>query len=266
MSMDKIVQSTRIRPTKGPQKFYRMERKSDGRPPVSSSAMSRKFYQAKFCGTVLHILQILCVAVVAAATTASYAQQQTLSRYEASSIRISPFADLQLWQLSQEELDSVEQLTVKFKGVVSDNLSPLEWLGIFAASEEEQKQYADKLARQQLAVTEAILQFEAQYVQAMQNLVAKSSPHTASRIQYILITSVPCLQKKCETDLSHAIEKVHQGHQLNVYIKNFTDGTEVSGWDGKNRFPSDSINSERVKIAAATGRYESLKNGLYQIK
>ncbi len=212
------------------------------------------------------MLQILCVAAIAAATTASNAQQQTLSQHKASSIQISQFADLQLRQLSQQELDTVEQLKVRFKGFVSDDLSPLELLGIFAISEEKQKQYADMLARQQLAVAEAILKFEAEYIKAMQSLVAKHGQPAASKIQYILITSVPCLKPSCETDLSHAVEKVQQGNQLNIYIKNSTGGTDIRGWDEKDRFSPDSIDSGRVKIAAATGRYKNLKNGLYQIK
>ncbi len=192
----------------------------------------------------------------------------------ADSIRQSEIASSELteaeietaeaWSLSIEELSQIRRLKSQHQGLVSAELTPLEWLGIFAASDAQRNHYARLFARRQLETTAAILEFEAAYIKAVRELSSKAT-HTAQNSErLILVTSFRCSDANCAQLLQNGLDHVNRGGSLDVYVQDSRGDFNSRSWAGINQIPHETLRSGKIAIRQAEGRMLEVRPGIYR--
>ena len=161
------------------------------------------------------------------------------------------------WGLSETEWRRHRELRSLRKGLVSADVTPLEILGIFAASDTERKRYARLYARQQLDLLERIAMFEADYLEAVRELTR--SADTTGR--YKLVAAVGCATSQCAEQLHRALQLADL-YGLDIFLTGTAgnDGT-VRSWAARNNIPPDAVRSRRITLNHAQ---PGMKKGLYQ--
>ena len=161
------------------------------------------------------------------------------------------------WGLTETEWRRHRELRSLRKGLVSADVTPLEILGIFAASDTERKRYARLYARQQLDLLERIAMFEADYLEAVRELTR--SADTTGR--YKLVAAVGCATSQCAEQLHRALQ-LADPYGLDIFLTGTAgnDGT-VRSWAARNNIPPDAVRSRRITLNHAQ---PGMKKGLYQ--
>jgi len=183
-----------------------------------------------------------------------------------SDISHSSELDTKLWELSEEELRVIEDLTKKYHGVVSSQLSPVEWLGIFAENDDKRSHYAQILAKQQIAITDAILLFESQYVKAIQQLANKQTYNSPTQSRLLFIVAKFCADQSCKRNLRYALERVKQGDKLEILIQDRLTNQQIENWKLENKLPLTQLSTGSIRVQQAHGRYLSLREGIYRVR
>ena len=162
------------------------------------------------------------------------------------------------WGLTETEWRRHRELRSLRKGLVSADVTPLEILGIFSASDTERKRYARLYARQQLDLLERIAMFEADYLEAVRELTHSASGTTG---RYKLVAAVGCATSQCAEQLQRALQ-LADPHGLDIFLTGTAgnDGT-VRSWAARNNIPPDAVRSRRITLNHAQ---PGMKKGLYQ--
>ncbi len=193
---------------------------------------------------------------------------------ELSELEISPIhntdsikSDVQTaeyWELSVEEFEFVKDLKRRNRGLLSQNLTPLEWLGIFATSESSRMRYAKLFAQRQLEITNAILKFETAYAHALKELTQNKKSVKFTNNKLLLITSIHCNSGKCEKDLELALAHAERGGLLEVAIQEKISMQGVQSWANLKGVPTDTASQNRIRIDSGNRRIIGMPLGLYQ--
>ena len=166
------------------------------------------------------------------------------------------------WGLTIDEWSRFENLEQQYSGLVSSEISPLEWLGIFADSPTDRKRYAEMLANRQMKVLDSIAKFESAYINAIQTLIArKGSSQVGKRI--MLVTPFACEQESCRKNLSEALQHAQNGGTVNIYIQEPTTEAQMRYWLAVHRIPLQLIRDRRISVSNLNSINSDLHSGIF---
>lgn len=181
-----------------------------------------------------------------------------------SDVSSSEIQKVEVFDLSIQETESLKQLKEQYHGIISSNLSPLEWLGIFADSEQQRRHYARQLANTQLSVMNAISQFEAAYADAIEEIVQSNQVSSKFNKHMLLITRNSCNEDLiCQNYLTKSLEHLQRGGSLDIFVKGTTSNSELRFWAIVHQIPMEKILSRAVTINHADHHKLNLSNGVY---
>lgn len=192
----------------------------------------------------------------------------TLQRTESveSNLTLSEIQTAEVWNLSQSEFTELKNLKLQHRGMLSSDLTPLEWLGIFAETEEQRNHYANIFARRQIEITSAILKFERAYAKAIKSISSQASQTPLLKDRLLLVTEFQCTDSKCSNELKEALTHVNRGGYLDIYVQDrFTD-SNLKDWAVNNRVSLTQIRKGQITINQAKGRMLNVKPGIYRAK
>ncbi len=170
------------------------------------------------------------------------------------------------WGITSEEYAQVNSLKIQYEGLLSANLTPLEWLGIFATSDEQRDHYAKLLAQRQFETTAAILKFETAYSDALKALHSKASTNTAKDERLLLITSLRCKDPNCAASITEGLHHVERGGSLEIYLQDAIDSTDLRTWVIFNQISQVHLQNGTIKVRQAKGRMLDIHPGIYRVK
>ena len=198
-------------------------------------------------------------ATTANAQSARYSEEQSLIAAE-SEIQTSDD-----WELTIDEVKTLNNLKRSNKGMISEDITPLEWLGIFADSEEQRKYYATRFAKYQLEVMNAIAKFEHAYSEALKGEISRKIDNTSSEKRLLLTTPYLCHDEKCRSNLAFALRHVEKGGSLEILIRESVSSTEIKSWIASNNIPQEKLKSQKILMNSSQKRYQQLPFGLYSL-
>lgn len=168
------------------------------------------------------------------------------------------------WDLSREEFSQIKLLKSQYQGLLSAELTPLEWLGIFATSDEQRNHYAKLFAERQLKTTAAILKFETAYIAAVRELSSNALPTVRDSDRLVFITPYECSDSKCIQDLKNGMNYVKTGGSLDIYVQTESEFSDLTVWASTNQIPSEDVLAGRITLKQAKGRMLNVKPGIYR--
>lgn len=167
--------------------------------------------------------------------------------------------------ISVEEISTLENLKHKYQGMLSSDLSPLEWLGIFAESDSQRRKYAQLLAEQQLSILTAVSNFESAYLDALHKLASSNVQNQNDRKHLALITPFSCEEDiACQDNLRVALEHIQKGGKIDIYIEGTRSNAELRLWATVHQIAFEKIQSHQVTVNHAVGLFRNLKSGIYR--
>ena len=167
--------------------------------------------------------------------------------------------------ISVEEISTLENLKHKYQGMLSSDLSPLEWLGIFAESDSQRRKYAQLLAEQQLSILTAVSNFESAYLDALRKLASSNVQNQNDRMHLALITPFSCEEDiACQDNLRVALEHIQKGGKIDIYIEGTRSNAELRLWATVHQIAFEKIQSHQVTVNHAVGLFRNLKSGIYR--
>ncbi len=166
------------------------------------------------------------------------------------------------WSLTVDEIQTLNRLKRVNKGMLSNDITPMEWLGIFAESDEQRNHYAALFAKRQLEVMNAITKFEYAYAAAIkQQIMQKDS----SDKRLLLVTPYKCIDENCKSNLTRALGHALRGGQLDILIRDTLSRAQLNHWITANKIPPDKIRSRTIKVQSARHRYQHLSFGVFEL-
>ena len=199
-------------------------------------------------------------------STSSLPQQRNhFSNTVSSEISSSETRTAEVWQLSVEEFELLQKLQQHHEGMLSSGLTPYEWLGIFAETDEQRKHYAELFAKRQLELTDAILKFESAYAEAIQKIASLSKDNSRIGKRLLFITTYQCSHKQCKNDLQRIRKHAESGGLLDILIQGETSITDLKSWGVENKIPLEKIRTGDITINQAQGRYLNFPSGIYKL-
>ncbi|MYD77439.1 MAG: hypothetical protein F4239_00530 [Gammaproteobacteria bacterium] len=209
-----------------------------------------------------------CLAIisVAAMTFSTNILAVTIQHVENSNSELTQaeIETAEAWNLSREEFSQIKLLKSQYQGLLSADLTPLEWLGIFATSDEQRNHYAKLFAERQLQTTAAILKFETAYITAVRELSSNALPAVRDIDRLVLITPYECSDSKCVQDLQKGMNYVKKGGSLDIYVQAESQFSDLTVWASTNQISSDDVRTGRITLKQAKGRMLNVKPGIYR--
>ena len=166
------------------------------------------------------------------------------------------------WNLTVEEIKVLKRLMRVNKGMLSNDITPMEWLGIFAESDEQRKHYAALFAKRQLEVLDAVTKFEHAYADAMKHEIMRKN---SSDKRLLLVTPYQCKDEICKSNLTRALGHAKKGGRLEILIRETLSGTQLKHWIASNNIPPEKIRSRTVNVESARHRYQHLSFGIFEL-
>lgn len=184
-----------------------------------------------------------------------------------TSLTQSEVQNAAVWDLTHEEYAQLKHLKTQYQGLLSADLTPLEWLGIFATNNEQRNHYARKFAHLQLETTAAILEFEAAYANAINALSTNSTESTPDADRLLLVmTSLQCSDVRCTDQTTRGLDHVNQGGTLEIYVQDDFGSADVRTWMVTNQVPFKFLQKGNITVLKAKGRMLDVEPGIYQVK
>ena len=208
---------------------------------------------------------IVLIVGLTISTSSLPEQRNHFSNTVSSEISSSETRTAEVWQLSVEEIELLQKLQQHHEGMLSSGLTPYEWLGIFAETEEQRKHYAELFAKRQLELTDAILKFESAYAEAIQKIASQSKDNSQIGKRLLFITTYQCSHKQCKNDLQRILKHAESGGFLDILIQGKTSITDLKSWGVENKIPLEKIRTGDITIDQAQGRYLNFPNGIYKL-
>ncbi len=169
------------------------------------------------------------------------------------------------WGLTEEEWSKLEFLKSANSGLISLEITPLEWLGIFSENDSERERYATLLAERQLAVLKAVQEFETAYLSAIKNLARRNST-LSYQDRIVLVTSIACETVECQLNLKESIKHATAGGITQILIRESLSRSLVHQWAITQKIPIDLLRSGNISIGHSYGQKSSFPNGITRLK
>ena len=217
--------------------------------------MQVNYLNNKFVNIILILVGTLCMVAVA----------QQKNQYSENNSMPTTNSELQTsndWSLTVEEIETLNRLKRINKGMLSNDITPMEWLGIFADSDEQRNHYATLFAKRQLEVMDAITKFEHAYAVAMKHEIQQKS---SSDRRLLLVTPYQCKDEICKSYLTRALDHAKNGGRLDILIRETISDTQMNHWIASNEIPQEKIRSRTITVQSARRRYQHLSFGIFEL-
>ncbi len=234
--------------------------------PVWFSSVFSRFANNPGYHSHLAIQPILLVLALLVSLTVTAQQSEQVSEQVSTTLSESETRVSEDWNLTVEEVETLEDLKRRNRGMISPEITPLEWLGIFADSEAERRRYAELFARRQLEIVDAVMRFETAYAEAIQREISKTPTQPVQDKRLLLITPYECLDENCRLNLSRALRHAEIGNQLDIYIQENIPRADLRFWVMTNNIPIELIRSRSIRVQSAKGRFRTAPPGLFSLE
>ena len=163
------------------------------------------------------------------------------------------------WGISETEWQRVQTIRAIRYGLVSDQITPLEVLGIFADNPDDRRRYAKLYAAQQRELLDRIAAFEADYLEEYAALNNQLSAGSRGRSK--LVIEIDCDSTECRRQIAEAIAMA-QNSAVDIYVVG-SDGNDaaVRIWAATNKIPPDLVRLRQITLNHAK---PDMKRGLHQ--
>ena len=211
----------------------------------------------------VNVVVLTFVSVIGVDATAQQSNQ--FSDEIATKMTESELQTSEDWDLTIEEVKSLENLKRSNKGMLSSDITPLEWLGIFAETDEQRQHYASIFAKRQLEVIDAITKFELAYAEAIKKEISQKSEQSKASKHLLLVASYRCTDAPCQSNLTLALKHVEEGGRLDILLLENLSSAGLRQWIATNKIPTEKLRTRAITVNSAQGRYQHLPMGLFNL-
>ena len=200
------------------------------------------------------VLVILLVSQVSA-------QSQSIDSAQTDGLDIAPIAhrSAEAWGLSIDEWQRQTELRALSQGMLSQDLTPLEVLGILTDNPADRKRYARLYAEQQRAMLDRIAAFEADYLEEYAALNQRLSAGLNGRST--LVIDIDCVSTECRRQVAEALAIAQNGAVDMYVVGSAGDNAAVRKWAATNRIPPNLVRQRQITLNHGT---PDMKRGLHQ--
>ena len=202
-------------------------------------------------------LIVLVILLVAQAS----AQSQSIDSAQTDGLDIAPIAhrSAEAWGLSIDEWQRQTELRALSQGMLSQDLTPLEVLGILTDNPADRKRYARLYAEQQRAMLDRIAAFEADYLEEYAALNQRLSAGLNGRST--LVIDIYCVSTECRRQVAEALV-IAQNGAVDIYVVGSAgDDAAVRKWAATNHIPPNLVRQRQITLNHGT---HDMKRGLHQ--
>ena len=200
------------------------------------------------------VLIILLLAQVSA-------QSQSIDSAQTDGLDIAPIThrSAEAWGLSIDEWRRQTELRALSQGMLSQDLTPLEVLGILTDNPADRKRYARLYAEQQRAMLDRIAAFEADYLEEYAALNQRLSAGLNGRST--LVIDIYCVSTECRRQVAEALV-IAQNGAVDIYVVGSAgDDAAVRKWAATNHIPPNLVRQRQITLNHGT---HDMKRGLHQ--
>ena len=200
------------------------------------------------------VLIILLVSQVSA-------QSQSIDSAQTDGLEIAPIThrSAEAWGLSIDEWQRQTELRALSQGMLSQDLTPLEVLGILTDNPADRKRYARLYAEQQRAMLDRIAAFEADYLEEYAALNQRLSAGLNGRST--LVIDIYCVSTECRRQVAEALV-IAQNGAVDIYVVGSAgDDAAVRKWAATNHIPPNLVRQRQITLNHGT---HDMKRGLHQ--
>ena len=193
--------------------------------------------------------------------TQATAQSQSIDSAQTDGLAIAPLAhrSAEAWGLSIEEWQRQTELRALSQGMLSQDLTPLEVLGILTDNPADRRRYARLYAAQQRELLDRIAAFEADYLEEYAALNQRLSAGLNDRST--LVIDIDCVSTKCRRQVAEALAIAQKG-AVDVYVVGSAgNDAAVRKWAATNRIPPNLVRQRQITLNHGT---PDMKRGLHQ--
>ena len=189
------------------------------------------------------VLIILLVAQVSA-------QSQSIDSAQTDGLDIAPIAhrSAEAWGLSIDEWQRQTDLRALSQGMLSQDLTPLELLGILAENPADRKRYARLYAERQVQMLKQIAAFEADYLEA----VAELNSGSVAIVRWRLVTDAECRIGECVDSIRQAVRHAQRGDFVDMFVLGAPDNQTIRSWAARHRIPPELVRERTITLNHAT--------------
>ena len=224
-------------------------------------------------------LIVLVILLVAQAS----AQSQSIDSAQTDGLAIAPIAhrSAEAWGLSIDEWQRQTELRALSQGMLSQDLTPLEVLGILTDNPADRKRYARLYAEQQRAMLDRIAAFEADYLEEYAALNQRLSAGLNGRSTLVIdiyCVSTECIAQNGAVDIyvvgsagdDAAVRRrqvaealvIAQNGAVDIYVVGSAgDDAAVRKWAATNHIPPNLVRQRQITLNHGT---HDMKRGLHQ--
>ena len=202
-------------------------------------------------------LIVLVILLVAQAS----AQSQPIDSAQTDGLAIAPIGhrSAEAWGLSIDEWQRQTELRALSQGMLSQDLTPLEVLGILTDNPADRKRYARLYAEQQRAMLDRIAAFEADYLEEYAALNQRLSAGLNGRST--LVIDIYCVSTECRRQVAEALV-IAQNGAVDIYVVGSAgDDAAVRKWAATNHIPPNLVRQRQITLNHGT---HDMKRGLHQ--
>ena len=163
------------------------------------------------------------------------------------------------WGISETEWQRVQTIRAIRHGLVSDQITPLEVLGIFADNPDDRRRYAKLYAAQQRELLDRIAAFEADYLEEYAALNNRLSAGSRGRSK--LVIEINCDSTECRRQITEAISIAQNGAVDMYVVGSAGNDAAVRIWAATNKIPPDLVRLRQITLNHAKS---DMKRGLHQ--
>ena len=207
----------------------------------------------------LLVLGFFAVQISIIPNSVSTFAQTRIDELQSENLKISPIdrRSAEFWGLTSDEWTRHQEYRKIHRGLVSNEISPLEVLGIFEDDKTTRRRYAREFAKRQLEVLKRISEFEADYMDAITEIARQKDDENLNR--WTLIASIDCAFGDCLARIQQAILYARSGEHVDAYILHASNDQEIRYWAARNEIPPTLVRDRVFTLNyALTGMVEGL--------
>lgn len=197
------------------------------------------------------ILSILLLITTLDINAASNIKSKFVNTKYATTTHISTQA--QYLNISPQEVQRAQLLRQRYKGFISDDITSVEVLGIFAKTAKERTRYAEIFAKAFRESVAKTLEFQKAYQQANLRLFGNGSmfdykikprPRASNRVSYTF--DLKSCDESCNNSLTKLIAN-STNKPLDLYFENAT-AQEIRQWATDNNIAHSAVYSKQITL------------------
>ena len=174
------------------------------------------------------------------------AQSQSIDSAQTDGLSIAPIAhrSAEAWGLSIDEWQLHTELRALSQGMLSQDLTPLEVLGILADSPADRKRYARLYAERQVQMLQQIAAFEADYLEA----IAELNSGSVATVRWRLVADAQCRIGECADLIRQAVRHAQSGDFVDMFVLGAPDNQTIRSWAARHRIPPELVRERTITL------------------